>query len=148
MQNDLQALPIGQAEITRKGSGVVLLAFGAVLIEAMKAAEQINATVVNMRFVKPLDEQIVAEMAQQHDLIITLEDNAIQGGAGSAVAECLAGKNLQTPIHHTGLPDEFMEHASREALLSTADLDSNGILRAVNELRPQTDSPAWQAHIK
>ena len=101
-----------------------------------------------MRFVKPLDEQIVAEMAQQHDLIITLEDNAIQGGAGSAVAECLAGKNLQTPIHHMGLPDEFMEHASREALLSTADLDSNGILRAVNELRPQTNCPAWQAHVK
>jgi 1-deoxy-D-xylulose-5-phosphate synthase len=146
--SELLPLPVGQAQITRQGSAVALLAFGSVHAEAMKAAEQINATVVNMRFVKPLDEQTVIDIAGRHELLITLEDNAIQGGAGSAVAECLARNNLQNPIHHMGLPDIFMEHASRESLLSAAELDSNGILRAVNELRPQTDSPAWQAHIK
>jgi Deoxyxylulose-5-phosphate synthase len=97
----------------------------------------LNATVVNMRFVKPLDEDCVLEMAATHSLLVTVEDNVIAGGAGSAVSECLAAHNVQIPILHLGLPDRFIEHGSREEMLSDAGLDVPGIQRAIQ---------AFQAH--
>jgi len=113
-----ETLPIGQAEVRRQGGAVALLAFGAMVAEAEKAAEALNASVVNMRFVKPLDEETVLRIAAQHQLIVTLEDNVVEGGAGSAVNELLLSHDLLVPVLNLGLPDRFVEHGGREQLLS------------------------------
>ncbi len=130
---ELQALPIGKGEIRRQGSRIALLAFGSLLEPALQAAEQLEATVANMRFVKPLDEALVLQLAAEHDILFTLEDNVIMGGAGSGVAECLAAHGITTAIHHLGLPDQFVEQGSREEILSMCGLDKDGIIRAVIE---------------
>jgi 1-deoxy-D-xylulose-5-phosphate synthase len=127
----LNTLEIGRAESRRKGESVALLAFGASVSEAEKAADVINATLVNMRFVKPLDTELIAEMASKHDLLVTIEDNAVLGGAGSAVNEYLAKAGLLTPIINLGLPDEFMPHGQRNELLADAGLSADGIIRHV-----------------
>ncbi len=131
IENRMSALALGIGEIKRKGKQIALLSFGAPLAEALKVGERLNATVVNMRFVKPLDEALVLAMADTHELIVTLEDNAVMGGAGSAVNECLARLNHPKAILNLGLPDRFQEHASREQLLTEAGLDANGILRSI-----------------
>jgi len=131
LQANLDALPIGKADVRRRGSRVALLAFGAIVPAAEKVGEALGATVVNMRFVKPLDRALIMELARTHDGLVTLEDNVVMGGAGSAVAELLAEENLQLPILHLGLPDAFQHHASREDLLSEAGLDPAGIRAAV-----------------
>jgi 1-deoxy-D-xylulose-5-phosphate synthase len=127
----LNTLEIGRAESRRKGERVALLAFGASVSEAEKAADVINATLVNMRFVKPLDTELIAEMASKHDLLVTIEDNAVLGGAGSAVNEYLAKAGLLVPIINLGLPDEFMPHGQRNELLADAGLSADGIIRHV-----------------
>jgi 1-deoxy-D-xylulose-5-phosphate synthase len=124
-------LPIGRAELRRKGRRVALLAFGSPLQAALEAAEVIDASVVNMRFVKPLDEKMVRQQATAHELLVTIEDNAVQGGAGSAVNEFLAAQGMTVPVINLGLPDLFSEHASRAELLAECGLDTAGILRAV-----------------
>ena len=127
----LDPLPIGKAEIRRHGAGLALLAFGAPLAAAEAVASTLDATVVNMRFVKPLDEALVLELARSHAALVTIEDNAIAGGAGSGVAELLNARGLPTPLLQLGLPDAFYEHASREELLTEAGLDAAGIERAI-----------------
>jgi 1-deoxy-D-xylulose-5-phosphate synthase len=131
VKTSLDTIPVGIAEVRRQGSKIAILSFGITLNSALEAAEVLDATVVNMRFVKPLDENIIQEIAKQHDVIVTIEDNTIMGGAGSAVNECLAYHDLQIPIKNLGLPDHFQEHASREALLVDACLDCNGIIKSV-----------------
>jgi 1-deoxy-D-xylulose-5-phosphate synthase len=133
----LSSLPIGKAEIRRRGSGLAILAFGSPLDAALEVGDELGATVVNMRFVKPLDEALVLELARTHAMLVTAEDNAVAGGAGSAVAELLAAKNLQTPLLQIGLPDAFLEHASREQLLSEAGVDAAGIRTAILARWPQ-----------
>jgi len=127
----LDTLPVGKAELRRQGRDIALLGFGAVVPAALEAGEQLDATVVNMRFVKPLDEALILQMAQGHRLLVTLEDNVVAGGAGSAVAEVLAREGLAVELLHLGLPDRFQDHGSREELLSEAGLDSAGILAAI-----------------
>ncbi|MCL4315773.1 MAG: 1-deoxy-D-xylulose-5-phosphate synthase [Gammaproteobacteria bacterium] len=127
----LAALPIGKAEAQRKGKKIALLAFGALLQPALAAAEELNATVINMRFVKPLDVNLVLQTAATHELLVTLEDNAVMGGAGSAVNECLAEAGVQIALINLGLPDRFVEHGAREELLAECGLDTAGILNAV-----------------
>jgi len=127
----MQALPVGKADLCRQGKGVALLAFGTVLAAALAAGERLNATVVNMRFIKPLDEELIAELASRHQLVVTIEDNAVAGGAGSAVAECLARCDLQVPLIHLGLPDVFLDHDSREGMLADCGLDCDGIMATV-----------------
>jgi 1-deoxy-D-xylulose-5-phosphate synthase len=127
----MQPLPVGKAELRRPGKGVALLAFGAPLSAALAAGERLNATVVNMRFVKPLDEDLVAALAAHHELLVTVEDNAVAGGAGSAVSECLARHGIQVPVIHLGLPDVFLEHDTRQGMLADCGLDSEGIVAAV-----------------
>ncbi|MCL5668402.1 MAG: 1-deoxy-D-xylulose-5-phosphate synthase, partial [Gammaproteobacteria bacterium] len=127
----LAALPIGKAEVRRKGKKIALLAFGALLQPALAAAEELNATVINMRFVKPLDVNLVLQAAATHELLVTLEDNAVMGGAGSAVNECLAEAGLRVALMNLGLPDRFVEHGAREELLAECGLDTAGILNAV-----------------
>jgi len=131
MQAEMTAIPVGKAEVRRQGEGIALLAFGPMLEYAMGAAEKLNATVVNMRFAKPLDDAMVLEMAASHDLIVTVDENAVQGGAGSAINECLAANGVRTNILNLGLPDRFIEHGSRGEMLKDAGLDSDGILRAI-----------------
>ena len=131
IQPNLDTLPIGKAELRRKGSRIALLAFGAILPAAQQVGEALGLTVVNMRFVKPLDRALILELAKTHEGFVTLEDNVVAGGAGSGVAELLADAGIAMPILHLGLPDEFQHHASREQLLAEAGLDVDGIRAAV-----------------
>ncbi|WP_374473272.1 1-deoxy-D-xylulose-5-phosphate synthase [Arenimonas sp.] len=131
VQPSLDVLPIGKAELRQRGGRVALLAFGAVLPAAEKVAAELGLTVVNMRFVKPLDRALLLELAKTHEGFVTLEDNVVMGGAGSGVAELLAAEGVVLPVLHLGLPDAWQEHASREQLLAEAGLDVDGIRRAV-----------------
>lgn len=127
----LTALPIGKAEVRRRGRGLALLAFGCMLAPATTVGAELDATIVNMRFVKPLDEALILELARSHDAFVTLEDNVTTGGAGSAVSELLALNGVEIPILQLGLPDVFLEHATREQLLAEAGLDAQGILQRI-----------------
>lgn len=129
----LESLPIGQAELRRQGQRIALLAFGAMVAPAQQAAEELDATLVNMRFVKPLDEAMLHQIAQHNELIVTLEDNTIAGGAGSAVSEWLSQHGYLKPILHLGLPDQFIEQGERDALLSDCGLDKGGIIASVTQ---------------
>lgn len=128
VDNDMQPLEVGRAELRRLGnSGIALLAFGSMVSTAQAIAADFDATVVNMRFVKPLDQSLVLELAGSHQLLVTLEENSISGGAGSAVLEYLAASGIHTPVQMIGLPDEFVEHGSREELLAYCKLDESGL---------------------
>jgi 1-deoxy-D-xylulose-5-phosphate synthase len=126
-----EAIALGAAEVKRRGRGVASLVFGTLLDTVMGVAECLDATVVNMRFVKPLDERLVREMALRHELVVTVEENALAGGAGSAVNECLAAAGLTTPIVNLGLPDSFPEHGDPRQLLAEYGLDAAGIRRTI-----------------
>ncbi len=125
---EMQALPIGKGEVRRTGEQVAILAFGSMLAPALGAAEQLNATVANMRFVKPLDEELVLRLAREHDLLVTVEENTLQGGAGSAVAECLLRHGVMVPLLQLGLPDGFLEQGEPAKMLAACGLDANGIV--------------------
>ena len=131
VQPTLDMLPIGKAELRQRGAGLALLAFGAMLPAAEAVAAEFGLTVVNMRFVKPLDGTLLLDLAKGHDGFVTLEDNVVAGGAGSGVAELLAAEGISLPMLHLGLPDGWQEHASREQLLAEAGLDVEGIRRAL-----------------
>ncbi len=134
----LETLPIGKAELRRRGHGLALLSFGAMLPMAAQLAADLDATLVNMRFVKPLDEALLLELAESHGGLVTLEDNAVAGGAGSGVAECLAAHDMHTPILHLGLPDAYLEHGSREEVLSMGGMDLPSMCRAIMARFPRT----------
>ncbi len=127
----LQTLPVGKAEIRREGQDVALLVFGSPLAAALEAAERLNATVVNMRYVKPLDEDCILKLAASHRILVTVEDNAIAGGAGSAVAEALMCHGKTLPVAMLGIPDRFIEHASREQQLLECGLDADSIYQRI-----------------
>lgn len=127
----LSALPFGKAQLRRRGQKVAILAFGTLLYPALQAAERLDATVVNMRWAKPLDVDMVLQMAREHDLLVTLEDSCVIGGAGSAVAEALAASGLPKPLLSLGLPDEFIEHGDLAKLLALQGLDADGIERSI-----------------
>jgi 1-deoxy-D-xylulose-5-phosphate synthase len=129
---EMTALPLGRAQIRREGrSGLVILAFGALVESARKIAERLDATLVNMRFVKPLDEKLVLTLAERHRAIVTIEENAIIGGAGAGVGELLSAHGVQLPLLNIGIPDRFIEHGSRETCLAAAGLDLAGLTAAV-----------------
>jgi 1-deoxy-D-xylulose-5-phosphate synthase len=137
VQTAMQALPIGRGEVRRSGKNVAILAFGSMLAPALAAAEQLDATVVNMRFVKPLDSELVLRMAQEHVLLVTVEENTVQGGAGSAVAECLAQNSIVIPLLQLGLPDRFIDHGEPAKMLAECGLDAAGIAAAVRLRLPE-----------
>ena len=137
VQGLLAPLPIGTGEVRRKGRGVAILAFGNVLAPALAAGDAINATVANMRFVKPLDESLVLELARSHELLVTVEENVVAGGAGAGVAEALAAHGVSAPLLHLGLPDRFVEHGDQKQLLSECGLDADGIRRRILQRRPR-----------
>ncbi|MFU6535203.1 1-deoxy-D-xylulose-5-phosphate synthase [Pseudomonas aeruginosa] len=130
---DLQPVEIGKGVFRRRGGRVALLVFGVQLAEAMKVAESLDATVVDMRFVKPLDEALVRELAGSHELLVTIEENAVMGGAGSAVGEFLASEGLEVPLLQLGLPDYYVEHAKPSEMLAECGLDAAGIEKAVRQ---------------
>ena len=131
---EMTALPVGQAQIRREGrSGLAILAFGALVDSAQKIAERLDATMVNMRFVKPLDENMILSVAERHRAIITIEENATIGGAGAGVGEVLAGAGVSIPLHHIGIPDRFIEHGTRDTCLAKAGLDLAGLLANVEQ---------------
>ncbi len=124
----LTALPVGRAELRRRGSsGLLLLSFGTMLSAALSAGEALDATVVNMRFIKPLDEALLRALAPAHEALITLEENVVAGGAGSGVAEFLDASGLTQPRLHIGLPDKFLGHGTREECLAEAGLDTASV---------------------
>jgi 1-deoxy-D-xylulose-5-phosphate synthase len=127
----MQTIPIGKAQIRRNGKGVAILAFGAMLKPALEAAEPVDATVVNMRFVKPLDLDVLQEMSKSHDLIVTVEEHQIMGGAGAAVCEALARLNAKNRILLLGLPDRFIDHGDPGKLLASVGLDAEGIRSSI-----------------
>ena len=124
---DLQPIEIGRAKTIRQGHRIAILAFGVMTQAAQQAADDFDVTLVNMRFIKPLDKQLIREIATTHQLIITIEENTIQGGAGSGVVELMNQENLTTPVIQHGLPDQYIEHAQREEQLTQCQLDAPGI---------------------
>src|ERR1700744_6240283 len=131
---DMAALPVGQAQLRREGrSGLAILAFGALVDSAQKIAERLDATIVNMRFIKPLDEKMIVSVAARHRAIITIEENAVLGGAGSGVSEVLATAGIQVPTLHIGIPYRFIEHGTRETCLAHAGLDLTGLTATVEK---------------
>ncbi|WP_406235448.1 1-deoxy-D-xylulose-5-phosphate synthase [Isoptericola jiangsuensis] len=135
--SDLSTLPIGKGELRVQGSRVALLAFGSSVAAAEQVGRELGLSVVNMRFIKPLDRELVLAMANSHDGLVTIEDNVVAGGAGSAVAELLNAEEVLRPILHLGLPDSFQHHASREDLLAEAGIDAAGIRAAVLKRWPK-----------
>ncbi|MBS3917031.1 MAG: 1-deoxy-D-xylulose-5-phosphate synthase [Sulfuritalea sp.] len=133
MGKGLIALPIGKGEIRRTGSHVALLAFGSLLAPALEAGDMLNATVANMRFVKPLDHDLIRELAFSHDLLVTLEENTVIGGAGAEVARSLAEQGLNARLLRLGLPDRFTEHGDSATLLAQLGLDAKGIAEKVEQ---------------
>ncbi|HWT70580.1 MAG TPA: 1-deoxy-D-xylulose-5-phosphate synthase [Oxalicibacterium sp.] len=130
---DLDTIPLGTGEVRREGKGVAILAFGTMLAPALQAGEELDTTVANMRFVKPLDVELVKRLAATHDAIVTVEEGAIMGGAGSAVAEALAAAGIVKPILHLGLPDQFIDHGDAHQLLAMCGLDAKGIAAAIRQ---------------
>jgi 1-deoxy-D-xylulose-5-phosphate synthase len=133
IESSLEPLEIGKGVIRRNGQGVAILVFGVQLAQALKVAERLDATVIDMRFVKPLDEALIREAAANHELLVTLEENAVMGGAGAAVSEFLARENILKSVLHLGLPDAYVEHAKPAQMLAECGLDEAGIEAAINE---------------
>ncbi len=129
----MQALPVGRGEIRRRGKKIAILAFGSMLTPALQAAEKLDATVANMRFVKPLDVALITLLAAEHDLIVTIEENAIMGGAGAAVMEALQGVSQHVATLCLGLPDAFIEHGVHETMLADCGLNADGIVAAIEK---------------
>jgi len=127
IRKDLTAIPIGRGEVRRRGRRLAILAFGTVLADCIGAGDALDATVVNMRFVKPVDIELLDELARSHDAFVTVEEHVIGGGAGSAVSEALAGAGIVRPILHLGLPDRFVDHGDQRSLLVELGLDAAGI---------------------
>lgn len=133
IEKNLEAVEIGKALTRRQGRSIVILAFGSMVTPALECADRINATVVDMRFVKPIDEELIGDMATSHQLIVTIEENTTMGGAGSAVNEFLISANYQIPILNLGLPDKFLEHGKVAEMLANVDLDAGSITNAIKK---------------
>ncbi|MFZ2652547.1 MAG: 1-deoxy-D-xylulose-5-phosphate synthase [Burkholderiaceae bacterium] len=133
IQAEMTALPFGKGEVRRRGSRIAILAFGTLLYQALAAGEALAATVVNMRFAKPLDDALVLELARTHEAIVTVEEGCVLAGAGSAVLEVLARAGGSIPVLNLGLPDQFIEHGDPAKLLARCGLDAAGIERAIVE---------------
>lgn len=134
---DLSTLPIGKGELRLQGSRIALLAFGSTVAAAEQVGRELGLSVVNMRFIKPLDRELLLAVAAQHEGLVTIEDNVVAGGAGSGVGELLNAEGVLRPILHLGLPDSYQHHASREDLLAEAGIDAAGIRAAVLKRWPQ-----------
>ncbi|HEY1609996.1 MAG TPA: transketolase C-terminal domain-containing protein, partial [Paraburkholderia sp.] len=136
----MTAIPLGKGEIRREstqkaGSGkrIAILAFGTMVAPALAAAEELDATVANMRFVKPIDAELVRQLAQTHDALVTIEEGCVMGGAGSACVEALLEGGVIKPVLQLGLPDRFIDHGDPAKLLASCGLDAAGIAKSIRE---------------
>lgn len=137
VESAMHALPVGKGILRRHGQRVALLAFGSMVAPALAAAAKLDASVADMRFVKPLDEALLQQLAQTHELLVTLEENAVMGGAGSAVSECLRRLGLQPRVLQMGLPDIFIEHGDHATMLKDCGLDAGGIEATIRQHLPE-----------
>ncbi len=135
-RNEMEIIPLGRGELRRQGKVVAILAFGSMLAPALDAASRLDATVANMRYVKPLDIALILQLAATHTLLVTVEENALMGGAGSAVAETLHAAGVKIDLLQLGLPDRYIEHGNHEKMLADCGLDSNGIAAAIEKKLP------------
>ncbi|WP_204725986.1 1-deoxy-D-xylulose-5-phosphate synthase [Herbaspirillum huttiense] len=133
VEKSLETLPLGKGEIRRQGKDVAILAFGSLLAPALGAGDKLNATVANMRFIKPLDVELVKQLAASHDALVTVEEGCIMGGAGAAVSEALAAAGISKPVLHLGLPDRFIDHGDAAQLLAQCGLDAEGIAQSITQ---------------
>jgi 1-deoxy-D-xylulose-5-phosphate synthase len=131
VEKAMVALPLGKGEVRRRGEKIAILAFGSMVAPALQTGERLNATVANMRFVKPLDEALILELAGSHELIVTVEENVLAGGAGSGIQQVLHSQGIAKPVLSLGLPDRFVEQGGREELLALLGLDADGIQRSI-----------------
>ncbi len=145
VQQEMKALPIGRGEMRRDGKRVAILAFGSMVKPSLDAANELNATVANMRFVKPIDRDLVFRLATTHELLVTVEESVVAGGAGAAVSEALAADGLAVPVLNLGLPDHFVEHGDPHQLLVDCGLDGEGIARSVRERLSQAGKRSGKA---
>jgi len=148
IQEAMQAIPIGTAEIRRQGKDIAILSFGTLLDTALAVAEELDATVVNMRFVKPLDEALIVKLAAQNHTLVTIEENVVAGGAGSGVNEALASHRLTPHILNIGLPDHFVEHGTQAELLQQYGLDRDGIHKQITEFMTYIGCQSNKAKVK
>jgi 1-deoxy-D-xylulose-5-phosphate synthase len=132
VNSTMQALPVGKADVIKRGNKLAILAFGSCLAAAAEVAEKLGASLVNMRFVKPMDANVIHEMAKSHSLLVTIEENSVIGGAGSGVNELLAAAGVTVQVLNIGIPDRYIEHGSRDDCLAMAGLDAQGILEQIN----------------
>jgi 1-deoxy-D-xylulose-5-phosphate synthase len=135
VHKEMATLPIGKGEVRRRGNAIAILAFGSVLKAALEAAAELDATVANMRFVKPLDEALVLELADSHGLLVTIEENVVMGGAGSAVLEALQRAKRRVPVLQLGLPDRFIDQGDPGIQLAHVGLNKEGIVKSIREQR-------------
>ena len=142
IEKGMLALPIGKGVVRREGRRVAILVFGTLLKSALEVGEDLDATVVNMRFVKPLDDALAAQIARTHALVVTLEENVVMGGAGSAVAESLSAQGITVPMLHLGLPDRFVDHGDQNQLLASVGLNREGLLASIRARVAQLPAPA------
>jgi len=133
IDKELTTLPLGKGEIRREGKGIAILAFGTMVPPSLAAGEELDATVANMRFVKPLDVELVKQLAETHEALVTVEEGAVMGGAGSAVSEALAEAGIVKPVLHLGLPDKFIDHGDAGQLLAACGLDAKGIAESIRK---------------
>ena len=133
VQADLQTLPFGKGEVRRQGQRIAILAFGTLLHPALQVGEVLNATVVNMRWAKPLDTELLAQVVATHDALVTVEEGALMGGAGSAVLEALQVLQNPKPVLMLGVPDVYVDHGDPAKLLSELGLDAAGIEASVRQ---------------
>jgi 1-deoxy-D-xylulose-5-phosphate synthase len=145
VQKDLTELPFGKAELRRQGRRIAFLAFGSMVHPSIAAGEALDATVVNMRWVKPVDAAMIEELARTHDAFVTVEEHAVAGGAGSACIEAMASLGIVKPVLQLGLPDRFIDHGDPALLLRLEGLDAAGIERSVRarfaDLLPEEGTP-------
>ena len=140
IEKDMTALPIGKGLIRREGNQIAILNFGTLLPAALATADELNATVADMRFVKPLDTGLINQLASQHSLLVTLEENTIQGGAGAAVSEYLASIGIVVPVLHLGLPDKFVDHGNHQQQLAATGLDTASVQHAIEQRLSELES--------
>jgi 1-deoxy-D-xylulose-5-phosphate synthase len=133
----LEVIPLGQSKLCREGKNIALLNFGTLLTEVLQAAEQIDATVIDMRFVKPLDEKVLLQISQTHNILVTIEENSIKGGAGSGVGEYLLSKKIKCDILNIGLPDKFISQGSQNEVRQEIGLDPKHIIDKINNFMNQ-----------
>ena len=136
IHSGLDTVPVGRGIVRRRGEKLALLVFGTLLPAAMKVADALGLTVVDMRFVKPIDAELILELASKHEGLVTIEEGCLMGGAGSAVAETLAHAGVVVPLLQLGLPDRFIDHGEQGALLASVGLDAAGIERSIRARFP------------